>query len=402
MKIFAILFILFLSLEASSQSPNSWLKLSDFPGFKREQAVAVSIGNYGYLGTGIDTAETVLKDWWQYDPVTDSYTQKADLPGVARRNAMAFATATKAYVGMGIDNDEAQLGSKLADFYEYNPTNNSWSTKANFPGGGGMGVYYGTAFSLDNKGYVCGGKTGPSAYINDLWEYKPAIDQWAIRAPFPGGSRYNLCSIGVNGVAYVGLGTNQDSYTNDWWKYNPGTNQWTQETDFIGGDRGGACIFALNGNVYITLGTNGGFKDDLFVYNTDSKLWYPRAYYGGSARKQAIAFTINGSAYVGLGSGASGKKASMYQYFPDQVLGLEETFSQALIYPNPSNGKVNIQSNQAIHDLELFNQQGQLIQTYNNSELAEMNEFELSRGIYFVTIHFESGQISHQKIIINS
>lgn len=402
MKQIAFILISFLSVSVWSQSPNSWLKLNDFPGFKREQAVAVSVGNFGYIGTGIDTAEAVLKDWWQYDPSTDSYTQKADLPGVGRRNAMAFATSTKAYVGMGIDNDEAQLGNRLADFYEYNPANNGWLIKANYPGGGGMGVYYGTAFGVDNKGYVCGGKIGPSAYVNELWEYKPSIDQWASRAPFPGGIRYNLSSVAVNGVAYVGLGTNQDSYTNDWWKYNPGANQWTQETDFIGGDRGGACAFALNGNVYITLGTNGGYKEDLFVYNTATKLWYPRAYYGGSARKQAIAFTINGSAYVGLGSGASGKKASMYQYFPDQILSLDELTEQALIYPNPSSGSFAIESKQLIHEVQIFNQQGQLVQGYTKNELAEIKKFELMDGIYFITIHFESGQISNQKIIIQS
>lgn len=401
MKNLCLAILAFSNLSVWAQNPNSWLKLNDFSGFKREQAVAVSIGDYGYLGTGIDTSETVLKDWWMYDPTNDSYTQKADLPGVGRRNALAFATNSKAYVGMGIDNDEAQLGNKLADFYEFDPTMNTWTAKANFPGGGGLGMYYGTAFSLDNKGYVCGGKIGPSAYINELWEYKPAIDQWAARAAFPGGIRYNLSSVAVNGVAYVGLGTNQDSYTNDWWKYNPGTNQWTAETDFIGGDRAGACTFALNGNVYVTLGTNGGYKDDLFVYNTSTKHWYPRAYYGGSARKQAIAFTINGSAYVGTGSGASGKKASMYQYFPDQVLELNEDNLQVTLYPNPSNGAFQIQTEQTIHQLEIFNQQGQKVQQVVKEELVSNSNFELAAGIYWVTLHFETGQISKQKIVIN-
>lgn len=399
-KLTLILFSL-VSVGAWSQNSNSWLKLNDFGGGKREQAVAVSIGNYGYIGTGIDTAETVLKDWWQYDPATDSWSQKADLPGVGRRNAMAFATSTKAYVGMGIDNDEAQMATKLADFYEYDPNLNSWTAKANFPGGGGGGVYYGTGFSLDNKGYICCGKVGPSAYINELWEYKPSIDQWAIRAPFPGGNRYNITSVAMNSIAYVGLGTNQDSYTNDWWKYNPGTNQWTQETDFIGGDRGGACAFALNGHVYVTLGTNGGYKEDLFVYNTSTKNWYPRAYYGGSARKQAVAFTINGSAYVGTGSGSSGKKASMYQYFPAQILGIEENEVQVSLFPNPSYGQFAIQSDQEIYGLEIYNQQGVLVRKYAKDLIAATTNFELPAGIYLVNIYFESGQFSNQKIIIN-
>ena len=38
---------------------NTWVKLNDFIGGKRERAVAFSINGFGYVGTGTDTAEVV-------------------------------------------------------------------------------------------------------------------------------------------------------------------------------------------------------------------------------------------------------------------------------------------------------------------------------------------------------
>jgi N-acetylneuraminic acid mutarotase len=82
---------------------NTWTKKTDFTAGKRERAVAFSIGDFGYVSTGIDTAEALLKDLWQYDPNSDTWTQKADLPGSARRDAVAFSVNGKGYVGTGID-----------------------------------------------------------------------------------------------------------------------------------------------------------------------------------------------------------------------------------------------------------------------------------------------------------
>jgi N-acetylneuraminic acid mutarotase len=194
---------------------NTWTKKNDFIAGKRERAVAFSIGNYGYVSTGIDTAEILLKDLWQYDPNTDTWNQKADLPGPARRDAVAFSVNGKGYVGTGIDNASALVGNKLKDIWEYDPTLNTWIQKADFPGSGGNGIYFATAFSADNKGYVCGGKWGPNLYSSQLWEYKPSSDQWIQRANFPGGVRYQLSSFSIENQGYVGLGANQDIYKKD-------------------------------------------------------------------------------------------------------------------------------------------------------------------------------------------
>ena len=80
-----LLVILFFSSLSYGQTPNSWEKIGDFAGLKRTRAVGVGIGDYGYVGTGEDTTEVTHQDWWQYDPTSDSWSQMTDVPGGPRK-----------------------------------------------------------------------------------------------------------------------------------------------------------------------------------------------------------------------------------------------------------------------------------------------------------------------------
>jgi N-acetylneuraminic acid mutarotase len=401
MKYAFILLLLVVGAALHGQTANSWVKKNDFAGFKREQAVSFVINAKGYVATGVDTSETVLKDLWEYNPTADSWTQRADLPGSARRNAVGFAINGKGYVGTGIDNNEATIGTKLFDFWEYDPVSNTWLQKANFPGDGGLGIYYATGFSVGGKGYVCGGKTGASNYSDEFWEYKPVTNQWTQRQNFPGGIRYNMSSLTIGNVAYVGLGTDQNVYRYDWWEYNPGNNLWTQKNHFIGGQRAGASTFELFGNGYVCLGTNGGLKDDLYMYVPAIDAWYPRANFGGNERKQAISFAINNVGYVGTGAGVNGKKGSMYAYYPMESLALEENALQLTTFPNPSVNSIQISSkNYIINRVVLFNQVGQQVYEANTESLvAIIDRNQLPAGTYTVLVALNNGaQISKSTI----
>ena len=106
----------------------NWVDLSDFEGVARYDAVAFTIGDYGYVGTGFD-GEVRLKDFWKYDSELNSWTQIADFPGAARNGAVAFSVNGIGYVGTGYDGQ-----SKLQDFYSYDPSTDSWDTIADFEG----------------------------------------------------------------------------------------------------------------------------------------------------------------------------------------------------------------------------------------------------------------------------
>ena len=396
-----ILFTVFLSSISFGQE-NTWEKKADFAGLKRMRAVGIAIGDYGYVGTGIDTAEQTHNDWWQYDPVLDSWTQVADVPGPLRRSAIAFVIDDKGYVGCGIDSAEADLGLKLFDFHEYDPIANSWTEKAPYPGGEGIGIYQAAGVAVNGKGYVACGKVGPDDYLQEFWEYTPETDSWMARPPFPGGDRHKLSAFGVEGKAYVGMGTDHDHLRKDWWAYDPSTLSWTEVASLPGTERTSASTFVIQSRAYVVFGTNGGVLDELWEYNPFSDSWNVKSSFGGSARRDGIAFTIGDTAYAGLGKGLSGKKQSFYRYYPAGPVSVEENQSDLFkIYPNPVQESSVIQfstleeGNMAIYDMN-----GKLL--YQNSFAAQTVPLaidNLNSGTYLVSITLKNSQQTAQQLI---
>ncbi|MCX6312705.1 MAG: T9SS type A sorting domain-containing protein [Bacteroidetes bacterium] len=403
-RIFAFLFI-FICATSFSQTENFWTKKADFGALKRERAVAFSIFGKGYIATGVDTSETVCNDLWEYDVMLDTWTQKANLPSFVRRDAIGFAIDGKGYVGMGVDSTESFTGIIHSDFWEYNPASNVWTQKASYPGGSGGGVYFATAFCLDHKGYVCGGKVGSATYIDEVWEYKPSTDEWTQRADFPGGVRYQLSSFVIDNLAYVGLGVDYNVYKKDIWEYHPGSDTWIQKSDFAGGERGSACTFTLGERGFVCLGVDGGLKNDLWEYNPFLDSWTSRASYGGSARKCAVAFAVGGRAFVGTGNGYSGKKQTIYEYSPVSILGMEESYSaeEIFVFPNPVSEQFTIENGRNENVIYLlFTLEGKLIRSVelSNNTTNNLDRNGIDSGVYLLVAKDRSGnRVGTKKMI---
>ncbi len=109
-------------LATSEYDPvaNIWTPKTAFP-FLLFSSAGISIGNYGYVGTGITnpTTNDKTKQWWQYNPVTDTWVQKTDFGGIERANAIAFSIGQKGYLGTG----------EGADFWEYTPDSTNGMNK---------------------------------------------------------------------------------------------------------------------------------------------------------------------------------------------------------------------------------------------------------------------------------
>ena len=396
-----VVFLLFFPFAVFGQY-NTWTKLNDVGMGKRERATGFSIGSLGYLCGGIDTAEVIHKDLWAYDPQTDTWTQKADLPGSARRDAISFVIDNFAYVGSGMDSISGPIGTTLKDFWRYNPSTNSWSTVADFPGAGGNGVYFATGFSVGGKGYLCGGKTGASLYSNQLWEYKPSNNQWIQRANFPGGVRYQMLSFVVGNKAYVGMGTDQNIFKKDVYCYDPGANNWQSIAPFPAYERGSASAFTLEERGFVCLGNNGGLLSDLLEYNPQTDTWTLRAAYGGSERKSAVSFVIDNKAYVGTGNGYSGKKDSWYVYTPSNYAALEELEASLLICPNPVVSALQISGMHGLlADLTIYNTSGRKLLTVDLSHALEniVDVSCLERGVLIFSFRLKDGQVLNKKIV---
>lgn len=408
-----ILSVIFLACIFSgiAQFQNDWEKRSAFLGDKRERAISFVVGDSGYVGMGVDTAEMTHNDLWAYIPETGVWTQRASLPGSTRRNAIAVAIDDVAYVGMGADSATSWMGTILADWWEYNPSTNSWAQKSDYPGGYGFigtsttesylgpGMYFGTAFEANGKAYICGGKMGPDEYGHDLWEYDPQLDTWTRKADFPGMDRYQLSSFSIDDQGYVGMGIDHDLYRKDWWKYDPLIDSWVEVSSLPGVERGASSTFVLGQRGFVVFGTDGGFKDELWEYNPFTDSWMIRANFPGGERKNGVAFAIGDSAFAGIGKGASGKRRNFYRYYPLLPVGFEEESTIIKIYPNPTSEYLNIvNSANENYKYQLVDLKGRELLQSATSPIAVNN---LKTGMYILNIFSENGQhVKTEKVLI--
>lgn len=216
------------STQLSAQS--TWTQRNDL-GFnyangatKRSSAVSFSVSGKGYIGTGNDGARR--KDLWEYDPATDSWSQKADLTGMAREYATGFSIGTKGYIGLGM------AITALSDLWEFDPAANTWTARATFPGGGRENA---VAFSIGARAYVGTGDDVQNLR-QDMWQYDQASNTWT---------------------------RSRTSHPED----DPATDTWTQKANFGGTAREKAVGFSIGGTGYIATGYDGTFRKDLWAYD---------------------------------------------------------------------------------------------------------------------------------------
>lgn len=118
---------------------DTWTQKADFGGSETSSTVGFSIGTKGYI-------ETDGNEFWEYDPAANSWTRKADFGGTARSAAVGFSIGAKGYIGTG----DAGLFNAipLKDFWEYDPATNTWTQKADL---GGKARFRATGFSHWHK-----------------------------------------------------------------------------------------------------------------------------------------------------------------------------------------------------------------------------------------------------------
>lgn len=278
---------------------NIWTQKANFAGTARKNAVGFSIGTKGYIGTGRDSTFAFTKDFWEYDPASNSWVQKSIFPGKGRQNAVGFTINNLGYIGTG---DTAQNGSPyLKDFWEYNPVTNGWVQKIDFPGTGRYGA---AGFSIGSKGYVGTGSTASTTYVTDFWEYNPATGLWTQKAAFAGTARCLSVSFNIGSKGYIGTGINVNfpgSFLNDFWEYDPASDTWSQKSNFGGIARYRATGFSIGTKGYIGTGIRYYSENDFWEYNQATDLWVQQSDYGATSREFASAFSIGNKGYFGTG-----------------------------------------------------------------------------------------------------
>jgi N-acetylneuraminic acid mutarotase len=305
------LFQLGCSDSVDPEKLGNWYKsgLPSFGGSARSSAVSFSIGDKGYIGTGI-TNETIqrVKDFWSYDASKKIWSQIAEFGGTGRNNAVSFVVGGKAYVGTGFDGNLTVDNGYKKDFWQYDPATNKWTQVADYLGGTRM---YSSAFVVGNKAYVGLGWNG-SGYYQDFYTYDPAADKWTEVATFVGGKRRSATTFVLNNKAYVGFGTNNSSAnTKDIYEFDPtgngGLGAWLK-VDYTQEDlaaRTGAFSFVIDNKAYI-VGGSGNSDVWKFIPTTSSSTtptaeWEQMNSFIPGARGFAGGFVIGNIGYLGTG-----------------------------------------------------------------------------------------------------
>ncbi len=234
---------------------------------------------------------------YQNSVAQESWTQKAEFPGGERWGAISFSINGKIYVGMGNDGT-----MDYGDLWEYDPATNSWNQKADYP----INRRLATSFSINGKGYVCCG-INSIGLLNDVIEYNPSTNTWTAKASLPSNGRYGASGFSMNEKGYIccgNLGTASGPYTNELWEYDPQVDFWNAKADFIGNARFGITntAFVIGNKAFTGMGVSGSTSfNDMYAYNQPTNSWTAIANYPGLGRAYLSGFTLCDSGYLGTG-----------------------------------------------------------------------------------------------------
>ena len=402
MRIIITAFLLSLTLIVKA---DYWTQKADFGGGTRQWAAGFSLNGYGYVGAGVDTTGSFAykKDFWQYDPILNVWTQKADAGNIPRGGCIGFAVGNYGYIGLGQNSNPIPL----FDIWQYNPVNNTWTQKSNFPGSARI---YSCSFICNNKAYVGLGAYSFS-YFNDLWQYEPNGDYWVQKANLPGAARFGAIAFSVNNYGYVGSGKNQN-FLSDYWKYNPISNSWSAIPSCPGLINASATGFGIGPVGYACLGLNSQ-DSSLWMYSPLLNTWIQKASFPSFTRGETVSFVIGSKAYVATGGRQWGgfilPVNEVWEYSSDSTTSVEEVELvdlQFSLYPNPPKNsfKINLMNMKDKNcSIKIYNIVGHIVTHRNLNDFqteVSFNTTQYHPGVYSVVLFKSETIIESQKLFI--
>ncbi|WP_282014188.1 Kelch repeat-containing protein [Marinifilum flexuosum] len=258
---------------------DGWTKImSEFPGEARTEAVAFIANGKAYVGSGVNINDERLADFYEFDPTTGIWNPNPiDMTNgpSARQGAVAFSINDIGYVGTGYGFIEDDDRCNLKDFYKFE--NGIWS-KVNFDNEDGERTRNSTAFVINNKAYIVSGENN----MRQVWEYDPAsitntYNGWSRKKNLHKDNRWEnvmrtqAVSFVINDKGYITTG-HIGKLLRDVWEYDPILDHWEEKTplELEINSRTDAVAFSLDNRGFITTGTlpgSGYYFDDTWEFN---------------------------------------------------------------------------------------------------------------------------------------
>jgi hypothetical protein len=227
----------------------SWqLISSDVPFDPQYIGFSFVIGNKAYFGYSQYVGSSSHGNTWQYNFTTNNWATTEDFPDYYLDRPAYFTVGNKGYVVGGYKHSTSTNSNKT---WEFDPAASpKWRVRANIPGIGRLGA---CGFAIGTKGYIVNGKTQTAPfggyYYKALLQYNPSTNTWSTKASFPGVERFLTKSFVIDGYGYVGEGQNSETNFIDMYKYDPVDNDWVRIPDYSGyGEM--KLAFAINNKGY--------------------------------------------------------------------------------------------------------------------------------------------------------
>lgn len=298
-------------------------------GLERVTATSFVINNKAYITFGRqgERNSTGLSDCWQYDPENSTWTRKSDFPGKGRVGAIAEVFDGKAYIGFGYNSGVGVYGTDTVafpDWWLYNPENDSWTKKSDFPKRTpDMDAPVVSCSSFVYRQWIYILSLGVKNYkYRDVWRYDTQTDTWEQMSDFPGERRAVAVSCTDGKRYFFGLGY-YGYLANDWWEYFPEKDTWKQRKSMPDAGRINALAFSVKNRFFVSTGrrwggtqTTGFFYNDVMEYDALKDVWYKRGTIPTSGRENALAFVIGDYAFIGFGETDNARFNDLWKFEP--------------------------------------------------------------------------------------
>lgn len=307
-KILIFFVLLFVSCEKdTSIYPDIVFAAIDYPAaVVRACGTAFTINDKAYVMLGRKKTSTpLLKDCWEFDPTNNDWTEKQNFPGDGRVSPISAVVGNKAFVGLGYNQGGVyKETSYLRDFWMYDPAMDEWTRKADHPSSSTNNAI---SFVYNDEIYVAHAFE-TNGFSRECWKYTPATDTWKQLADFPG--RWRSCAVSCTDGLRFFSGTGYATHNrNDWWEYFPTTDTWIKKENYMP-DKGriNALAFSINHRFFVATGryfggehTGGHLKSDFLEYNPVYDKWIRMGNLPGGGRENAISFVLLNKVYIGFG-----------------------------------------------------------------------------------------------------
>lgn len=206
------------------------------------------IGGAGSGGTGTNKVEA-------YDPSTDWWFTKAPMP--TARAGLAATAVNGIIYAIGGGGTVAGNAAGMSTVEAYNPTTDTWSTKAAMP----TARTWLASAAVNGIIYAMGGQDSSGNASSKMEAYDPATDTWSTKATMP-TARVGLVAVSVNGIIYAIGGGSSGGYNSTpvatVAAYDPNSDTWSSKAsmpsarNFLAAAIGYPIVYVFGGSAGTT------------------------------------------------------------------------------------------------------------------------------------------------------